>query len=323
MSEQGRVLIIDAMNTYLRSYVVDPSLSASGNPIGGCMGFMKQLQRFCREVRPTEILVVWDGQGGSKKRRRLNKEYKEGRKPISFGKLNRSYDLLTEDQEKENKIWQQIRLFEYLNVLPVKQFLYDDVEADDIIAVCCQHKAYAGHKKIIVSNDKDFFQLCDNETILYRPSEKKYVTRVEVIERNGIHPNNFALARAVAGDSSDNLVGVPGVGLKTVAKLFPQLKEEEFVTLDRLWEFCKETEKKLKAHSSILENKEIISLNYKLMQLYVPSLGVELSRQVDEVIASQNRNFSLTELRKMIIIDGFANQKWYELETHMNRIKNL
>jgi 5'-3' exonuclease len=87
----NKVLIVDAMNTFIRNYVMDPSIGSDGFPIGGTRGFLKTLQKLIREIDPSQVVVVWDGGGGSKKRRTLLKQYKEGRKPI---KLNRAYEGL-------------------------------------------------------------------------------------------------------------------------------------------------------------------------------------------------------------------------------------
>ena len=76
-----RVLVIDGMNNFVRSYVVDPTLDVNGNPIGGLSGFLKILQKNIREIRPDKIVVCWEGPSGSQKRRSINKNYKAGRKP--------------------------------------------------------------------------------------------------------------------------------------------------------------------------------------------------------------------------------------------------
>ena len=89
---KNRVLVIDALNMYFRSYIVDPSLSTNGQPIGGVKGFLKILQKLVRETKPDEVVVVWDGPGGSRKRKTMNKNYKEGRKPI---RLNRGIRTLS------------------------------------------------------------------------------------------------------------------------------------------------------------------------------------------------------------------------------------
>ena len=86
MSKSKRVMIIDALNAYLRAYIVDPSLSMSGNPIGGIKGFFKILQKLVREIKPDEILIIWDGPNGSSKRKAIDKNYKAGRKPLRLTK---------------------------------------------------------------------------------------------------------------------------------------------------------------------------------------------------------------------------------------------
>ena len=150
-----RLLVIDALNMYFRAYIVDPSLSTNGQPIGGLKGFLKILQKLIRETNPDEVVVCWDGAGGSRRRKSKNKNYKAGRSPI---RLNRDIRTLSESEEHENKIWQQHRLIEYLNNMPVIQTMLEAVEADDVISYVVQDAKYSGWQKIIVSSDKDFFQ---------------------------------------------------------------------------------------------------------------------------------------------------------------------
>ena len=91
-----RVLIIDALNAYLRAYIVDPSLSTNGQPIGGIKGFIKILQKLVRETKPDQIAIIWDGPNGSAKRKKMDKNYKDGRKPL---KLNRAFHNLSDQEE--------------------------------------------------------------------------------------------------------------------------------------------------------------------------------------------------------------------------------
>ena len=247
-----RLMVVDALNAYFRAYIVDPSLSLNGQPIGGYKGFVKILQKLCRELRPDEIIIAWDGAGGSQKRRATNKNYKEGRKPI---RLNRAVRTLTEDEEMQNKVWQQYRLMEMLNHMPFIQIVSDGIEADDVISYAVQHHKYKGWEKIIISSDKDFFQLCDDETILYRPIQKSFVNKPRILEEFGIHPTNFAMARAIAGDKSDNLDGVRGVGLKTISKKMKFFAKEESVTFKELFDYCENDNTGLKAFTSILESR--------------------------------------------------------------------
>jgi 5'-3' exonuclease len=103
---ENRVMIIDALNMFLRAYIVDPSLSMNGDPIGGIKGSMKILQKMIRMIQPSQIVIVWDGPNGSRKRKQINSNYKEGRKPI---RLNRNVNNLTDDEQMINKFGSKAR----------------------------------------------------------------------------------------------------------------------------------------------------------------------------------------------------------------------
>jgi len=313
----NRVIIIDALNMFIRAYIVDPSLSANGEPIGGYKGFVKILQKLVRETKPDKIIVCWDGIGGSRKRKAANKNYKGGRKPL---RLNRDIRNLTEPEEAANKVWQQQRLIEYLNEFPITQTMIEDIEADDAIAYAVQLPSLQGWQKIIVSSDKDFLQLCDDETILHRPIQKEFLNKINIVEKYGIHPTNFALARAVAGDKSDNLPGIVGVGLGTIAKRFPFMAAEDSATFQDIYEACENEEKKLKAHVNILENKALIEKNYKLMQLYAPSISPQNKRIIRESINDIVLGLNKTGVRAMMLEDGFGELDLSSLFQNCQRI---
>lgn len=317
MSNEKIVLLIDGLNTFFRSYAVDPSISTRGDHIGGLKGFLKQLQKFCREMRPSEICVVWDGEGGSKKRKEIKKDYKAGRKSVNPKNYNRFVDTdISEEEIKENKVWQMMRLIEFLNEMPVRQFLVDNVEADDIIAVLA-NRYYDGWKKVIISNDKDFLQLANEETVIYRPAVKKIMNRDDVIEKHKIHPTNMALSRAILGDASDNLPGVSGIGPKTLQKLFPSLSGSATVTLDMLLEEVQSVDekKRKKVHDTFEENIDVVKLNYKMMQLYNPKMGNETIKKVEGSLEDMP-NYSQFEIEKMMIEDGFAEYNWQTMFAH-------
>ena len=208
-TDKKRVIIIDALNMFIRAYIVDPSLSTNGDPIGGIKGTMKIMQKLVRMTQPDEILVVWDGPNGSAKRKSIYKSYKEGRKPL---RLNRSVHNLTDDQIVMNKIWQQSRVVDYFNEMPIMQLMLPEIEADDVIAYTCGLERYKGWQKVIISNDKDFYQLCDDETVVSRPTGDQLMNKKRIIEEFGVHPTNMALARAIVGDASANLQGIKGAG---------------------------------------------------------------------------------------------------------------
>ena len=313
-----RYLVVDALNMYFRAYIVDPSLSLNGQPIGGMKGFMKILQKLMRDTKPDHVVIARDGPVGSKRKKLVNKNYKEGRKPL---RLNRGIQgLLNDNEELENKIWQQTRLLEYLNMIPVSQVMLPEVEADDVIAHVIGMRPLKGHQKVIVSSDKDFYQLCDDDTVILRPIQKEILNKSRVIEKFDIHPTNFALARAIAGDKSDNLSGVPGVGLKSLAKRMPFLAEEEFCDVPTIVEYCKEVESNLKLYSSIAENEKLIRENYRLMQLYSPNLSIQSKQHINNAVLNLDCTYNKTEVIKMMNEDGFGAFDWSTLWQTCNHI---
>ena len=312
-----RVLIIDALNAYLRAYIVDPSLSSNGQPIGGLKGFMKILQKLVRETKPDEIIICWDGPNGSQKRKAMDKNYKAGRKPL---RLNRAFHNLTEDEELKNKMWQQKRIMEYLNEMPIVQTILPEIEADDVIAYVTQMSYYKGWQKVIISNDKDFMQLCDDETVLLRPTQKELLNKNRIVELTGVHPTNMALARSIIGDTSDNLPGIKGAGFATVAKRLNFLSAEKSYTIQEVIDFCEKTNSKLKFFSNIVEGKEVIEHNYNMMQLYAPQMSFQSKMTVKEAVESFECTFNKTEVIRMMREDGFGELNWEDLRTNLNRI---
>src|SRR3990167_3212052 len=99
-----RILIVDGTNQYLRHYTVVPTLDRNGNPNGGVTGTLGSLGYFLKICQPDRVIIVWDGAGGSKKRRAINENYKLGRKPA---RLNRNFDFENTDPEK-NRIEQRL-----------------------------------------------------------------------------------------------------------------------------------------------------------------------------------------------------------------------
>lgn len=289
-----RLLIVDATNNFLRNYAIVPTLTQHGDPNGGVYGMLNSLRFFIRITNPDRVILAWDGPGGSKKRRAIIKEYKLGRKPA---RLNRNFEFELVDQEK-NKVEQRKRLALYLNDLPITQITVDEVEADDIIAYLVN--LYPDDKKIIASSDKDFYQLLDENTIIYNTRKKQFLSRKNVFEEFKIHPRNFALARAITGDKTDNLAGVRGVGLKNLLKYFPMFFKPEKIELEQLFKYCEENGEKYK---KFLENKEIIINNLKVMRLDSSIIGFHSIGKIHESLDKQ-LFLNGTSFRVKVIEDG-------------------
>ena len=315
--ENKKLLIIDGLNMFLRNYVVNPTLAPNGHPLGGCIGFLKSLQKVCGMFTPDEIIIAWDGHSGSSKRKQMNKGYKDGRKPVRF---NRRMVELNEEEQKINKAEQYIKLVEYLNETPIIQAVVDYVEADDIIAYAVKHDKYRDYHKYIVSSDRDFFQLVGEDCTLWRPIQKKLVDFESLMDEHGIHPNNFALCRAIAGDKSDNLPGIPRAGLKTIKSRFPFMADSKIQTVESLAEFCRQVDKPVKLHENILGNLSLIESNYDIMQLYKPVMGTVARQQVEFSIKHFEPEWNKIEFQKYLMRDGQITLKFDTLYATFNKI---
>jgi DNA polymerase-1 len=316
-----RLLIIDGQNMFIRNYVMSPQLDINGNPIGGLTGFLRSLQKEVRRAKPDRVVVCWEGPGGSQSRREKNKNYKLGRKAP---KLNREYEFSTPEEERENKYEQILRLTEYLEQLPVLQMSLENVEADDIIAWLCHCNEYADWQKLIISSDRDFIQLCDDKTVLIRPGKKEEVlNKNTVLEQYSIHPRNFAWARAITGDKSDNLEGVKGLGLATVSKRFPFLSENKDYALRDILSHAKKNKNKVKAFQKVLESKEVIASNYDIMQLYTSTISSQGIHKLKYAIRNDGVDLNRTKIRTMLLADGIGTLNIDELMLMLNSHKKV
>lgn len=313
MSDDNRnIVIFDALNAFFRAYIIDPSLTPNGDPIGGVRTFLRILQNEVNTHSGDEVLICWDGPGGSKRKRNMDSKYKDGRAPI---RLNRNIaDMLNENEKKKNMAWQQIRLTKYLNKMPIKQFMYDNVEADDIVSYLTQIDEYEDDKKIIISNDKDFIQLLHNDdVILHRPTSSETLDMDSAKDKYNIHPKNFTIARCLVGDSSDNLDGIRGLGMKTVVRSFPFLSDENEVLLEDIFDYSKEKKGRYKAYEKVLNERQKVRKNYKMMQLYSPLLSPDTKKEIEEIAADTPPSFNRIKILKMMMKDGFAEEDWDNL----------
>lgn len=275
----SRVLIVDALNTFMRSYAAIPTLDDDGNHIGGMAGFMKSLGFAIRSFKPTRVVLVFDGKGGSARRRKIYKEYKANRKPPT--RLNRSYDMTTDEQEKENVKYQLVSLVEMVECLPVSILALDHIEADDAIAYFSELVTKKGGTSIIYSTDKDFLQMVSDSVKLYNPVKKKTFDVDIVLETYGVHPSNFVFYRSLLGDKSDNIDGIKGAGEKTVLKYIPELAEPNSeVNLDLVEQKYVDIKKKPKLVENILSNSDIVERNLQLMNLHDVDINIDAKMKI-------------------------------------------
>jgi DNA polymerase I len=279
------ILLVDGNNLFLRSWNAMPDMDVNGNHIGGIVGSLKSIGYTIKLVNPTRCVIIFDGVGGSFKRRQIYPNYKEQRKGRI--RLNRMYEDLTDAKtEEENRNKQYIRLINYLQVLPVNMLSIDHVEADDVIAYLALQYFKDSDKVYIMSTDKDFLQLCTENIRVYSPTKKRLYGIAEVVQDYQIHPNNFVLYRAINGDESDNINGIPGAGPKTIVKHFPWLNETINHTVDEIINHATNLRNKYKACNAIAEGKLIIERNIQLMQLKDTMLSATAQLHCNECLAN-------------------------------------
>lgn len=275
------VIFVDAYNAFIRSYAAYPSMTANGDQCGGIVGVMKTVMKLIETIMPHKIVFVWES-GGSARRRSIFSDYKKDRRPE---KLNRYYeddipDTLTNQQ------WQLGTTIKMLQSLPVCQVYVQDCEADDVITYLSK-VMFEGWNQFIVSNDRDYYQLLTEQNIgVYNLHKKKIVKSKEAQEEFGVPIHNFALAKALCGDDSDNVPGVPGAGFKSLIKAVPIFLSRDEITIEQVSSYCHAQPKKTKLQKAILESTDVIKRNWKLVQLSSTFLASTQIEQVEYSIAN-------------------------------------
>jgi 5'-3' exonuclease len=303
----NKVLIFDGTNTFHRNFVVNPTADVNGEPIGGIIGTIRSIKYMIAETSPDKVIFVWDGDGGSKKRRGIVSEYKMGRKP----RLNREVEEGVKNS-RDNFVWQSQKLKKLLPFLGVTQIEIDDIEADDTIGylVGCLDPC----AKVVVSSDRDMWQLVSDTTVIYWPTKKVYISKGTFKDQTPILPENYVLARAMAmGDNSDNIKAIKGLGEKTLLKLFPVLTKEE-VTQQQLNDMIRrdlerdqrgELKPKLTASQKrwfqvVLDSTELVSRNVEVMQLRTPNISAQAATIIRNA-ASLEPSFNMTGFKMALI----------------------
>ena len=198
--------------------------------------------------------------------------------------------------------------------------MVEGVEADDLIGFLCKDSKFGDYQKVIVSNDKDFIQLCDEKTILYRPVKEQILNIKSVLEEYSIHPYNFVLARSLVGDNSDNLPGVKGAGLATIAKRFPFLKEEKEYSLDDILKTSREKLHEQKIYKAVVQDREKIKLNHRVMQLQYRLVTLEQKKKIFQGIKGAECILTKPLFAKLASEDGMMDINFDDLFHYMEKI---
>ena len=244
-SEKPRLLLIDGSGYIFRAFFALPPLTDKiGTPVGAVFGFCNMLFKLAQD-RPGEQMIVVFDKGSHSFRNDMYADYKANR-----------------DETPEDLVPQFPLVRDAATAFGVPVVELEGYEADDIIATYAKQAAATGRAVTVVSSDKDLMQLIGNGIEMFDPMKAKEIGRDEVFEKFGVGPEKVRDVLALAGDTSDNVPGVPGIGVKTAALLL-----EEFGDLESLLAGA-ETIKQKKRRENLIEFAELARISQKLVTLH-------------------------------------------------------
>ena len=274
--------LVDGSGYIFRAYYALPPLSrkSDGLPTGAVSGFCSMLFKLLEDARsddsknkPTHFAVIFDS-ARKNFRNEIYSEYKANRAEAPDD-LAPQFEYIRKSVEAFN--------------LPSIELL--NYEADDLIATYAKKITEAGAKVTVISSDKDLMQLVSKKVRLYDPMKSKEIGEKEVIEKFGVKPEQVIDVQSLAGDSSDNVPGVPGIGIKTAAELINKYK-----TLENLLNKASEIPQN-KRRETLLSNKDKAMISKKLVTL---KNDVPLKNDAaDFIIKNVNKNKLYEFLRDM------------------------
>ena len=244
-----KLVLIDGKSVFYRGYYAMGALSLpDGTPTGGIYGFAAIAMEIVRKLDPTKVVVAWDSKTSVSKRRALYPDYKAGR--VKPGEDFYAQIPLLEELVKDLG-WNFVEI--------------DNYEADDIIGTLSKKADDAGdYETYIISSDLDMLQIVDENTHMWRIlkgfSNIEQIDVRELEEKYGIKKTQFLDLKALKGDSSDNIPGVPGIGEKTAAKLLNDYDDLDNI-YNNLDKISGSTKKKLE------EGKDSAYLSKKLAEI--------------------------------------------------------
>ena len=252
IKKDSHYYLIDGSGYIFRAYYALPPLSrkSDGLPTGAVIGFCNMLFKLLEDSkstdnkeRPTHFAVIFDS-ARKNFRNEIYAEYKSNRSDAPD-------DLIPQ--------FEYIRKSVLAFNLPSIELL--NYEADDLIATYSDQIIADGGKVTIVSSDKDLMQLYKKNIRIYDPMKNRFINNDDIEKKFGVPPSRVIDVQALAGDSSDNVPGVPGIGVKTAAELI-----NKYGTLENLLTKAQEI-KQNKRRETILENKDKARISKKLVTL--------------------------------------------------------
>ncbi|MEM9468629.1 MAG: DNA polymerase I [Pseudomonadota bacterium] len=249
IADKDTIFLVDGSGYIFRAYYA-MAYSGGGNltnpegtPVGAVYGFTNMMMKLLAEYEEAAIAVIFDA-ARNNFRNDIYEEYKANR------------DETPEDLKPQFPLVRAAT--EALGVPAVE---LEGYEADDLIATYAQQAVAKGKKVIVISSDKDLMQLVTDDINMMDPMKNKIIGPKEVEEKFGVTPDKVIDVQALAGDSVDNVPGVPGIGVKTAAQLI-----NEYGSLEQLLERAEEI-KQPKRREKLIENSEMARISQKLVTL--------------------------------------------------------
>jgi DNA polymerase I len=281
-----KVLLVDGEWNLKRNFMKRQDLFSKGEHCGGSYGFLDSLRSVVDKTMPDRVVIFWDGIMSGYFRKEIYPMYKSGRDK-SWEEESYYYTDDEIDEERQRKysiLKQKIKVKNYLEELCIRHVEVEYVEADDLLGLYVKNKS-ENDNVLIFSSDKDFHHLVDENVSIIRPSDGKVITIENFKEVFGYTHENALFVKCLEGDTSDNISGVKGVGLKKMKTYFPRFFEERY-TLDMLIKEAEEKyeEKPLKLYETITNSRKTLELNRKLMNLKSPIVNQKAINEVDEIL---------------------------------------
>ncbi|QIG48325.1 DNA polymerase I [Nordella sp. HKS 07] len=296
------VYLIDGSGYIFRAYHALPPLTrkSDGLPVGAVQGFCNMLWKLLKDMKagekPTHLAVIFD-KSEQTFRKRIYPDYKAHR-PDPPADLIPQFGLIR----------QATRAF---NVACVEQ---DDFEADDLIATYARQAAEVGATVRIVSSDKDLMQLVRKGVALYDTMKDKELGEAEVLEKFGVAPDKVIDVQALAGDSVDNVPGVPGIGVKTGAQLIT-----EYGSLEDLLARAAEI-KQPKRRESLIQYADQARISKQLVTL---EQNVPVDHKLDTFLVDEPRAADLIGFCKTMEFSSLMRRVAADLEADAAAIEAI
>lgn len=200
-------------------------MSTHGYHMGGFVGFFNAISELAMRFNPREIIVVWGDLSGHEKH---HQEIKKSKGGLPRQNLNRFYgeDIPDSSQNRNEQIKKSVAA---MKNLPIKQIYVPEFRVDIAIAALIDlldEKFAKANNYVIVSSNKNLYQLITERIGVWSPGKKQVINSLVCLRDYFVSPTNFCLARAIAGDSSHGIIGIPSFGFKRVSKVLPQMALE-------------------------------------------------------------------------------------------------